>query len=73
MDWFGSDEREAAPVKDPEIARLKAEDKKRIEVASDAKKEEEFARSKRMRGSKSLMSGGYRGYDDEKNKLGTKV
>ena len=72
MDFFGSDEpRREEPVVDPEIARLKAEDKKRIADAADAKKEEAFARSKRMRGS--IMSGGYRGYEDDKNKLGTKV
>ena len=74
MDFFGSDKPvQQAPVVDPEVARLKAENRNRIVAEENAKKEEKFARSQRMRGSKSLMSGGYRGYEDDEDKLGTKA
>ena len=64
---FGSDKvpTVAEPVEDPELTRLKNEEKKRLKLQEDLAKEEKSARSRKLRGSKSLMAGGYRGFDED--------
>tara|TARA_R110002110_G_scaffold112168_2_gene278954 strand:- start:12947 stop:13180 length:234 start_codon:yes stop_codon:yes gene_type:complete len=64
---FGSDDMKniAQPVEDLELTRLKNEEKKRLKLQEDLAKEEKSARSRKLRGSKSLMSGGYRGYEED--------
>lgn len=69
MDFFGSDEQLVVQEEDPELTRLKKDEKARLLKQEQALAEEKTARSKRLRGARSLMSAGYRGYDD--NKLGT--
>ena len=55
------------PPEDPEVARLKKEEAERTAKEKAKSDEERSAKARGLRGARSLMSGGYKGYDEEDN------
>ena len=60
-----------APERDPNLVRLEKEEAARKTAQLAKEKEEEEARKRNLRGARSLLSGGYVGFsDDKKDNLG---
>ena len=67
MGIFDSKPKYVAPPEDPEVARLKKEETERVAKEKIKSDEEKSAKVRGLRGARSLMSGGYKGYEEEDN------